>query len=252
MGVMTAAPSTAAKPATDEPPPSHKAALNIVHGNVYIVIDGGERKPFLLDSTAVTAEVLGEALNDFQGDWQVFIIGTRADGTAGWDEIDAAALTGIVNHPLTFLTEGEALHAAGAGDGKPSGYLILAEKPAFSPTDALGSARWWVASDQGVRLANFTFLGNDHGQLYTLAGGPLADTPSILGCVIESLVKNYPDVECVFVWSQGGIVGQEYNSPDGEFWKHLNPPRAFDEGGGRVHIMTDPAAVLQLLTAPAE
>jgi hypothetical protein len=79
---------------------------------------------------------------------EVLIIGTRNDGTPGWDVINPDDLAKECPHPVSFISEAQALHRALRNPGT-NGYIILAAAPREDGV-VVGSARWWISTGDNV------------------------------------------------------------------------------------------------------
>lgn len=231
---------------------SHTVALAFGKSGVHASVDGATARSLPVKGK-LNAESLAAALDIFTSPdvtTTVLLIGTRADGTPGWDQIDPDELTKSMPHEVFFLSEAQAL-ALEPGDKKPAAWVILATT---GSGDAIrGSARWWVQNaDSAVTRVDVQYLGQNYGQIFTLAGENLANSPILVAGLVEALLMRH-DVARVYVWSQDGLTDHwAYTTgvPTDDrqtFWEALRLDKAFVSGGNDVVIL--PRAVTMLETA---
>lgn len=224
---------------------SHTVALTLVNAGVLASVDGNAPLFFPVKGR-LSATSLAEALNMFDEDpTTILIIGTRADGEPGWDEVDQNELDELMAaSPLMIhvISEAQAL-ALDPNTREPAAWLIMGTS--LDETEGLtyGSVRWWVQDEDGVvNRADVKYLGTNSGQIYPRAG---AGSPSLMAGMVEAIISKHPHVRRVHVWSTDGQSGGDaYKLPSGSFWETLKLPQAYKEAGGDVVVLPDPAEML--------
>lgn len=228
--------------------------IALAHGKtgVHAAVDGQKPHPLSVRGE-LNSESLAAALNTFTADGvvtKVILIGTRADGTPGWDEIDPDAFVKGTPHEVHFLSEAQAYGLAPI-EKRPVAWIILAT--ANSNGEVKGSARWWVQdADDVVTCVNVHHLGIDHGQIFTFPGNTLADSPVFVAGIVGSLVSHHSDVARVYIWSQDGLTGHwgyEKSTAQTErvtLWRALRLPQAFTARGGDIVVIDEAQSVLRV------
>lgn len=212
------------------------AALTVVDGGVKIIVGEGKPKNF-----PITGELNAENLADKLGNLPpekfgtILLVGTRSDGTAGWDGVDADGLKAATSHNILWLTEAAALHSHLAQDGKQAGYIILANNVMYG-----GSARWFVQAGDGVMIVNVQCVSVNN-ELFTISGPSITATPSLLGAMVGDFLKQNPTTTQLHVWSQGGIDERDYGPDNRIFW---GMSEEF-EGAKRTQLLFEPEEALR-------
>ena len=223
---------------------------------VFASVDGGETTPFKVVGE-VNAANLAKALDMFTDTaTTLLIIGTRSDGTPGWDGLDPTDLSKLVACEVHYLSEAQAFHREYA-TGSLAAYIILATThregtDGSEPDHLLGSARWWVEGPTGVERVDVQFLGENHGQIYTIGGGSLTDHPYMVARMVEDLLEKHPHVLRVYVWSQDGLKGNADFTSDGIFMPAIQLPNAFRRDGGRVIVLNQATEMLEVASKRRE
>jgi hypothetical protein len=263
-------------------------ALILGKTGMYASVNGGDPTPLPLPEENGTKPPLAvnsllDALDHFalaDTDTHVVIIGTRADGTAGWDEVDPRELQnyGPKTLQFEFLSEAQALQRgypnAQEGDflarstypttfsKDPSflqpregevnvcGYIIFATAPRPEDGALLGSVRWWVDQDGVPTLVDIVHGASNRGKLYTIFGGSIVTTPNMVVTEVERLVEAHPAVNVVFVWNQDGVTQYNaYKDPRGDFWYLVRPKGEFERVNGRVAVALSAQAIARQVSA---
>lgn len=260
-------------------------ALILGKSGLYASVNGGEPSRLSLPGDEkkkpLTVDSLLEALDTFtlaDAVTHVTLIGTRADGSAGWDQIDPRELQNYGPKTLrfNFLTEAHALQH-GHTNAKEGDFLIRSTNPVQFSNDAgflvpdkgttqvcaylifatarrsdnvlEGSVRWWVEQDGEPTLVDI--IHNDNrGKIYTIPGGSIVTTTNMVVSEVDALLKIHPEVTVVYVWSQDGVAQyQAYTRHDGDFWYFLRPKGSFEAANGKVAVALSAMAIARLVSA---
>jgi len=232
---------------------SRTIALALGKTGAHVSVSGNKPKSFPIKGT-LNAASLAAALDMFTSDGittTILVIGTRADGTPGWDQIDPDELTTATPHDVFFFSEAQAL-ALEPGGKEPAAWIILATAKVGGTTK--GSARWWVHNSENgtVKRVDVEYLGTNFGQVYTLAGGNLSSSPAMVAGMVESVIMRHPGMIRVYVWSQDGmskLTAYERGAndkPNGQFWASLRLPEVYEAAGGDVVIVPHALNLLQI------
>jgi|GEM_PF-5723057 len=230
----------------------------LAHGKtgVHASVDGDTPRSFPIKGE-LNADSLAAALELFANDAgttaTILIIGTRADGTPGWDAVDPDELVKATPHQVFFFSEAEALNLE-PSDREPTAWIILATTGSGSTLK--GSARWWMQHpEEGtVERADVFYGGINYGQIFTLSGDNLADSPILVASLVEALIARH-SVKRVYVWSQDGLAGHwaymqtaDSSTPPERktFWGALRLPESYVAAGNDVVIVPSALSVLDI------
>lgn len=263
-------------------------ALILGKTGMHASVNGGDPTPLPLpeedgQTPLLSASSLLAALNHFalaDTNTRILIIGTRDNGTAGWNEVDPRELEDYGPKTLTFefLTEAHALQRGyrnaregdflarstypaafseepdflrpREGETHTCGYVIFATVRRPEDGTLLGSVRWWVDQDGEPTLVDIVHNTRNRGALYTISGGSIVTTPNMVVTEVECLLAAYPEINLVFVWSQDGVSQYiAYKNPRGDFWFFLRPKGDFHDANGIVAVALNAMAIARLASA---
>lgn len=264
---------------------SRTIALVLGKSGVHFSVDGAPATPLELPvvdggKLPLTPGTLLDALDHLllaEMTVDLVVIGTRADGTAGWDNFDTDELESIAPAEVhvSAYTEAGALNRSVMRSTNEGDLLVCdvqtsefaygkqalgAENPP-SPAYAVfatieeggrprGSVRWWSGIGEHVEPETVWFLEQDFGPIYTLPGASMTDNPSLVASLVHSFLAAHPNVTTVFIWDQDGLAEQLDYMPGGRFWGFLRFPDRFREAGGKIVIVATALTVATLTALP--